>query len=486
MALFFGYKIMNNNEKLSSILGGRVADEYTQQFTERTFRIFNDANRLTELASKWENVAPDIAQGHIFEQLETIKFNYDALKKDSSLYAKTTASMGLHTDPVDIIIKDGKNIIREVQAKSCNSAARSAFALSQEKYDEMLRLAPSDQHAKIEELLKSRIDGGTLKVADYEQTLRNLKKSLKHDDVGSSGTTYKEALDATNQNNANNVAANFKLKSAMVDMHESGRRGAEIAAIVGGTTSLVTESFALYKGERSIGEVTVNVAITSAKSYAMGYTVTALSKGITHTASHFLGVQVAKTLARSSAPVAIAAAIANASKSIVSFLKGDIEADQLADEISNISITASSSFYYGALGQVVIPIPFVGAMVGATVGYFIGNMIHQSGLVALGDSAVVKAAKSRRKQIEAMCLAAIPEIRKNRLELEEKLDKYFLDRKAVFLSSFEQMDIALLEWNPDKYVQGLNEMNSQFDYVLPFKNFEDFDQLMLSDEAFEF
>lgn len=477
---------MDNIEKSSNILTGILSVDFTQRFTERTFRIFSDANQLSDLASKWKNVAADKAQGHMFEQLEVLKFNFDALKKDSDLFAKTTASMGLNTDPVDIIISNGKRTIREVQAKSCNTAARSAFSLSDQKYQEMLRLSPSDQHDKIEELLNKRIAAGTLKAEDYQQTLRNLKKSLEHDNVRSSGTTYQEALDATSQETADKIASNFKINAALTDMHESGKRGGAIGAGISATGSLLFESFSVYQGERTVGEATVNVAIASAKGFATGYTVTAISKGITHASSQFLGEQVARGLTRSNAPVAIAAGVVNASKSIVSFLNGEIDSEQLADEISHTAITSTSSFYYGALGQAVIPIPVVGAMVGATVGYFIGNLIHQSGLIALGDSAVVKEAKERREQIQAMCIAAIPEIRKNRLELEQTLELHFADRKAVFISSFEEIDSALVEWDPDKFLKNLNAINSQFGSVLPFKNFEEFDQLMLSDKSFEF
>ena len=477
---------MNNFEKSSPILSGIVADNLTQRFTERTFRIFSDADHLSHLAEKWKNVAADKAQGHIFEQLETIKFNFDALKKDSNLFAKTTASMGLSTDPVDIIISNGKKTIREVQAKSCNNAARSTFALSDAKYKEMLRLAPSDQHAKIEELLRKRIEAGTLKAEDYAQTLRNLKKRLEHDGVSSGGTTHQEAVDATNKEVSKKIATEFKLKSALTDMHESGKQAGNLGAGISGGIASISETFAIFQGERELGEATVNIAIASAKGYATGYTVTALSKGITHTTSHFLGESLAKTIAKSGAPTAIAAGIINASKSMISFLKGDMDSEQLVDEISHTAITSTSSFYYGALGQAVIPIPVVGALVGAGVGYFVGNMIHQSGLVALGDSAVVKAAKERRRQIEEICLAAIPEIQKNRAELEEKLDAYFSDRKAVFIAAFSSMDKALWEWNPDKFAENLNVINKKFGTTLPFTSFKEFDLVMRSNKAFDF
>ena len=51
---------------------------------------------------------------------------------------------------------------------------------------------------------------------------------------------------------------------------------------------------------------------------------------------------------------------------------------------------------------------------------------------------------------------------------------------------FAVMDKAMLDWEPDLFISGLNQINKRFDSVLPFNNFEEFDALMRSDEAFEF
>lgn len=474
------------NTKLNTTVGGYLSADITQHFTERTFNIFNDAEQLTQLSEKWKNVAADKAQGHMFEQLEVIKFNFDALKKDSDLFAKTTASMGMPHDKVDIAIKRGQEVIREVQAKSCNSAARSAFALSDAEYKEMQRLAPCDQTEKIKDLLKKRIDSGTLKSGDYEQTLRNIEESLKHENVSSSGTTYQEALDATDVKIAEDIANKFKLKSALTDMHESGKRAGKVGALLTGGASTITGLYSLHTGEIEVGELISNIAINSAKGYATGYVVTSMSKGITHSTSYFLGESFAKSFARSNAPVAIASGVVNASKSLISYMTGEIESEQLLDEVSHTAITGTSSFYYGALGQVAIPIPVFGAIIGASVGYFIGNILHQSGLIALGDSRVVKEAKERRYAVQAMCLAAIPEIQKHRLELENYLELYFSQRKNEFLASFDILENSLFNWNPDNFVSGLERINNQFGTSLQFKSFTDFDAFMISDEAFSF
>ena len=85
-----------------------------------------------------------------------------------------------------------------------------------------------------------------------------------------------------------------------------------------------------------------------------------------------------------------------------------------------------------------------------------------------------------------MCLAVIPEIQKNRLELENYLESYFLQRKNEFLVSFSVLDDSLCNWNPDRFVFGLEKINNQFGTSLQFKSFTEFDLFMNSNEAFEF
>ncbi|WP_318433083.1 hypothetical protein [Photobacterium leiognathi] len=478
---------MNNSTRYNAIFTGTIADQQTQDLTQRTQRIFTDTEHLSNLARKWKNVHADKAQGHMFEQLEVIKFNFDALKKDSDIYAQTTASMGLPTDPVDIVIKRGNETIREIQAKSCNSAARSTFALSSEKYREMQRLAPSDQHSEIERLLKKRIEAGTLKAEDYEQTLRNLKKSLSHDEIASTGTQYKEAFDATNPDLADKIANQYKLDSALIDIHKSGMKAGKIGACVSGGLTALTESYSVIKGEKELSKAVIDTAISSAKGYATGYAVTALSKGITHTTSHFLGETISKSLTRSNAHVAIAAGVVNSAKSITSYINGEIEFENLSNEISHTAITSTSSFYYGAAGQMLIPIPVVGALVGSSVGYLVGNLIYQSGLLALGDDNIlVNEAKERRRQIEQLCLQVIPQIQEHRRQLEIQITQNNELRKQGIDFGFNLIQNAIESTDPEIFILGLNKIGEQFGIILPYQDFDKFDHIMKSNEAFVF
>ena len=193
-----------------------------------------------------------------------------------------------------------------------------------------------------------------------------------------------------------------------------------------------------------------------------------------------------KTIGKRSPHAAIATGLIDITKSFFAYLKGDISKEKLFEKVSHTSVTTTSAFYYAGLGQVAIPIPVVGALVGASVGYFVGNMLHQSGLIALGDSQIVREAKERREAVQTFCKTLVPEIKKSRIQLEQYIRKYFSDRKEEFEQAFNMLDNSLIEWDPDKFVAGLERINNQFGASLQFKTFDEFDEFMKSDETFKF
>jgi len=162
----------------------------------------------------------------------------------------------------------------------------------------------------------------------------------------------------------------------------------------------------------------------------------------------------------------------------------------MLEEVSHTVITGTSAFYYGALGQfagsaisqvvgqTLIPIPVVGAIIGSTVGYFVGNILHQSGLLSLGDTVYVKIAKERRKRIEAICLQSIPLMQRHREELQVLIQQHLAEQAELFDSAFNSMDAAIIEWNPEACITQLETICNAFDTGLPFKSFKEFDDFM--------
>lgn len=469
----------NNFEQQINFVSAAYADEKTQNLTNATREVFKQTDLLRKTAHQWRNVNDELSQGRMFEILEVMKFNRNAAIQNANARAETTASIaGQQTAPADIIIKKGKKII-EVQAKSCKSAAKSLHSLANPLYESMDRLLPKEQLDKAVELARKRIESGALKAQDYLSALPKLKGGLSVGNISSGGTTRADSLNAFN--NPLTTKLKHDVSAFSTESHGAGLEGGKVSAGITGTVSTAKGFFRLIEGDDDFGTVIADVVVDAGKGYANGYATSALGKGVGHVADKAgLG-----GIAKCGAPTAIAAGIIQSGKSFVSYLNGDIDEEQMLEEVSHTAITGTSSFYYGAVGQVLgqafLPVPIVGAIIGSTVGYFIGNILYQSGLLSLGDTVGVKIAKERRRRIEALCLQAIPLMQQNRLELQALIDEHISEQQALFDSAFTCMDDALLDWNPDAFTAQLQKICQTFNTGLPFLNFQEFDEFMLDD-----
>lgn len=469
---------------LSTLKASLLASHQTQHLTEATQRVFGDAERLRFLAEKWRNVDPQITQGRMFEQLEITKFNLDALRKSKTdHYAFTTDSVGKPHDKVDIWIKNTTKKIG-FQAKSSKEVNATLMAIAKSEkgniiYEGLERLTPKEQYERLKERLEIKVKQGNINREAYEDALKHLRKELKLGEVSSDGTTHNEALKATDAKHANRVANTFEAKAALSDMHQSGMQAGKMGATFSGISSSASGLYQLSQGNATTGEIAAQVIVDTSKGFATSYLTTAGSKGIVHgLAKAGVSQTSVGALTKSNAHIALAASILKSGQSVVRYLQGEIDSDQLMGEISETAITGASTFYYGALGQAIIPIPIVGAMIGSTVGYFVGSMLHQSGLMGLGEVAVVKVARERRERIEAMCLESITLIRQHRLELEALLKTHFEERRQTLSQAFDGMEQSLVSWDADDFIQHLESVNQAFGKSLPFKSFDEFDIFM--------
>ncbi len=198
------------------------------------------------------------------------------------------------------------------------------------------------------------------------------------------------------------------------------------------------------------------------------------------------GRAVTKVAGRSHPIAHFGLALNDTKTAVLAYMKGEISKEKMFEEISYTAVSTTSMSFYGALGQAAVPVPVAGFLVGSGIGLVIGNLLQQSGLLALGDSPLVQESKKRRDEIHSLCQRLIPQIRASRAELETYIEKYFGDRAKEFRQAFESMDDASRTMNTKRFTDSLEQINNQFGTVLQFKSFEDFDRFMGSEEAFEF
>ncbi len=234
------------------------------------------------------------------------------------------------------------------------------------------------------------------------------------------------------------------------------------------------KAWRMIKGEGQNGSILAEVIVSSAKSVANGYMTGGVGTGV-GVAAKSVGLG---GIVKVNAHLAIAAGIVQSSKSLIAYLDNRIDTEQLLDEINLTAVNSTASFYYGAVGQTVIPVPVAGALIGSVVGYFVGNILYQSSLLSLREPADVKQSLKRRQRVEEICLHAIPLIQQHREALLRLIEENCIERVALFDAAFKAMDSAFGERKPGAYVSQLETICTAFHTALPFNTFDEFDQFM--------
>lgn len=130
---------------------------------------------------------------------------------------------------------------------------------------------------------------------------------------------------------------------------------------------------------------------------------------------------------------------------------------------------------YGA--ETAISIAKIGTPIGflaATVGVY--DEIKKS----LDD---LKLATEERIKIEELCSIRIQAIQENRVIMEEMVSDYLYGKMTVFSTALSSMDRAVSENDIDGYILGSNMIQEELSGKSLFKNMDEFDGLICSDDA---
>jgi hypothetical protein len=243
-------------------------------------------------------------------------------------------------------------------------------------------IIPKDSYDAIQILLSGgHIEG--LK-ASTEETIKALVKQIEEQTgkpfsevVQSSVVNYADVqvykvpttLDDEQQDLANK---NEELKDKIIDEHRPSLRGAAQAALVGGavggTLSLATGLYAKYKAGKNVfkGDFTAEdwkeVGLDTAKGTAGG----AIAAGSIYLMTNYAGM---------AAPFASAlvSAVKGMASLVEDYRKGDISFDQFVDMGMIVCAESAIVGVSTAVGQALIPIPILGAVIGSLAGKMVAE-----------------------------------------------------------------------------------------------------------------
>lgn len=349
--------------------------------------------------------------------------------------------------------KDAKSA--DFQAQSAPDRCRSKAQEARYNANEAEKAGNSNAAAK----LRSEAD-------EYEKLA---------DNVSDSGLTTEEALLYREHPG---IAT---LKDIGRTAHGAGLQGAKYGAIIGGSISVLMNCWAVAQGEKEVSEALPDVALDTVKAGALGYATafagSALKGGMQQSSNQFT-----RQLASTSGPALALNICLSLGSTVNRFVTGEIDEAQLLTEVGEKGAGMLASGMMAAVGQVAIPIPFVGAAIGGMVGYTLSSMFYQSALEA------ARGAKLSREQL--LQIRAIEEAARERIALEQEQLEAFVSREIPqlrletqnFLSSLSNVDIK----NSDELSKSVNHYAELLGKSLQFQSLNEFESFMLSDMRLTF
>lgn len=256
--------------------------------------------------------------------------------------------------------------------------------------------------------------------------------------------------------------------------HAAGLEGLKFGVAIGGSISAVNNIIAVYSGDKEFSEAILDTSKDTLIAGAAGYATAASGTAIkTYMAQS--SKEIIRGISKSNMPAMVVTACLSTGKSIKKYAVGELNEAELAQEIG-LSVTGMmSSSMFAAIGQVAIPIPVLGALIGGMVGYALTNTVYQSFFDVLKEA---KLSTERRQLIEMQCEAARLLSKEYELKIKE-LFAYRIKELEIYGNiMFDALDSP--DISPDEFCAKMNRFAEELGAKISVKNIAELDQAMLS------
>jgi hypothetical protein len=365
-------------------------------------------------------------------------------------------------------------------------------------YYDSVREAAAQRAEKLQKQIdRLKNDGASQEIIDAKkkqlQKLEDIRdgKSMRKSNVSSEEAVF--AREHPELATAKNIA---KVS------HRAGIEAAKTGAVIAGSMSLIRNIVDVAKGDKEPDEAALAVvkdtASGTALSYGTAFAGSALA-GVMKNAGEVVienGIKVLKpniyiqALGKTNLPGTIVTVALETGKTLGKYFKGEIDGIECLTELGEKGTGMISSAMFAtlgvagavavfgksaAIGQLVIPIPIIGGLIGGTVGYALSSACYGQLVDALKDA---KLAREERIRIEAECAEAVAMIRQYRAELEKVVSQYLNNQITVFHKAFDNMKDALNIGDIDGFITGANTITKKLGKIPQFETFNEFDALM--------
>lgn len=259
--------------------------------------------------------------------------------------------------------------------------------------------------------------------------------------------------------------------------HSAGKASSKNAGITGLTMSGIMNIVDVMKGEKSaedaIADIVVDTGKAAATGYVMGGGLTTVSHTLSGSSSKFL-----RGLSESNVPGKVITAVMLTGDTLKRYGNGEISTQECLIELGEKGLNFATTGYSMAVGQSLIPIPIVGAAVGALVGSVLTSNYYNQLMTTLQNKELEH---QERLRIIAECEKAVSETRAFRAELEIYLASYFREYQDCFDDALSTIQIAFETGDANGVIAGANQITRKLGGRVNYDNMNEFKDFLFDD-----
>lgn len=444
---------MKDNLKKNESLG------VGQKYNRTLYDDINKRNKFKEDFFYGNRTEKDYITG------ETLHVNSKAAK---SKYRKENYTK--HIADVDHIIPE-----KQVHKKLKNNPY-----LSDEDVKEIAN-SKSNYRITSARLNRHKRHGSNLKVAFESKS--KLKKARLNLNVNSRARLIGDQVRAEISLNIN---ATLKTVNNMANDFSTGSVNSLEASAIAIMIEGVRNLYLVANGEKEFEEAAKDMGKLTSNIAFLGGGIQVMTTGINNTLRNNGNAALQRIVNSNQVTQVISIALI-LKDSLVRYINGDINGEEFFREIGERGVGIVSGTIGAVIGQAVVPIPFVGAFIGAVVISTVCIGIYKTCNVFMDSwKSIINSFdehKEKLSRVNYIAFQALNEMERQRNILKDMIGKQFSQWGEQFNLAFEEIYSATMNDDINGISNGLDRMLNVFGESVKFKTFEEFDEFFMHENS---
>ncbi|RWA00177.1 DUF456 domain-containing protein [Helicobacter pylori] len=438
-------------DKLEEISKRKINPNYTNQninqqagySAEIKEQAHGNANNI--LAGKRERIVQyDNLSNEQKAQIKNLYPNYAAPSKNHEIVDYASVDKKGNVIPgtavqSKFVGKNGEECFKKLLSKDYEKYFKNGakMKIARNHYGDFQRAVNTRIKSLESQIAKQKGLGDFQKAAHLEEKLQKCKTIKAHTRPASA--TKGEAIEARLNPNLSTA------KDVTSISHQAGMNAAQTGAWIGGGVSLVTNVYeCVANGKdpiKALKHTTIATLKGGALSYGSMFASSSLGGWMQSSAN-----KIIQSLGKGSLPAMIVGACVANCKVFIDYFRGKIDEAELLKRLGKANATLISGGAMAVVGQTLIPIPVVGALIGGFVGAMLSETFFNAFLKAREEA---KLARQRRIEIEKECREIIKHLETYQNQFKEVFEKYFHETTKFFNQNFDELERALYAGDAD-------------------------------------